>query len=721
MNKQRIAGKIRFKLSVLASMLPIFSAFPAYAEDQQVNSDQQHALPTITYTAEPLNKVSEVNVGAFGSKDFLEVPIAIQSYDAEDIKDRAARTVYDVLQNDASISNASYGNSFDNFRLRGFAMDNFNTIRRDGLTLAAHHDYGLENIERIDVLKGPSGFLYGLNSPGGTVNYIIKRPTKDPFTQITLQGSSLEQRYIAIDDSHSTQDGRFGYRFNAAYDKRGNFDHASDLSRKFIGLATDFRLNDRALLQLNFDWSEKSVIADPLLVADQSGRTNPNDPSTYLLPPKIDRRDLLTGSWFRHKTEAFNTDAKFQFDLSDNWKSITQANYSRVERNGGYQDLKNIKQNGDIGQAAYSVSRGEIFTAYSLQSYLAGKIETGVLQHDLFFGAAYKRHGDKSPFWDDVGGEGTNPYDYSVGNILRPVQPPFYDFGPKKPQDFNSKITETSIFSSDLVSINEYLQVLLGGRYVWYRSKNQSATDIPQSENTFVPAASLMFRPITNILTYVSYSKGFERGGNAPFSANNANQPMGTIKSEQYEIGLKTKLTDRLNLGFAAFDIRRDANYLNLSNDYVKDGEYKHRGVELELTGKVMNDLTLLANLAYLDTELNKVTDLSTLGKRSEGTPKWKGYLNANYRLPVLPELSIDAAYSYVSNRAVNAQNDGFIPSYSLIDAGLKYDANIQKTPVTFRLLGKNLFNKYYYSSAVDSGLAIGQPREVVFSAEVKF
>ncbi|TFY95172.1 hypothetical protein DYL61_04255 [Pseudomonas nabeulensis] len=56
-------------------------------------------------------------------------------------------------------------------------MDNFNTVRRDGLTLAPHHDMPLELFERVDVLKGPSGFLYGFNSPGGSVNYLTKRPT----------------------------------------------------------------------------------------------------------------------------------------------------------------------------------------------------------------------------------------------------------------------------------------------------------------------------------------------------------------------------------------------------------------------------------------------------------------------------------------------------------------------------------------------------------------
>ncbi|WP_445116219.1 TonB-dependent siderophore receptor [Acinetobacter sp. WZC-1] len=712
-----------FKLTALAGMLPVLGGAPVFAADESaVQESASRELPTIIVQATPLNSTRVVNAGGFGAKDPMEIPIAIQSYNAEDIRDQAARTVQDILNKDASISGASYGGAFDNFRLRGFIMDNFNTIRRDGLTLAAHHDVGLENIERVDVLKGPSGFLYGINSPGGTVNYILKRPTLDPFTSVTVQGSSRQQGYIAVDSSNSTKDERFGYRLNAAYEKKGDFDHAGDLERKMIGLATDFRLTDQTLLQLNADWSEKSVISDPLLRADQSGRADPLDPASYIRPPKVDRRDLLSPSWYRHKTEGLNADARLQIDLNDDWQSVTQANYSRAERHGGYNDLYNIQPNGDIGSAGYYQSRGEVFTAYTLQSYLAGKLNTGVVKHDVFLGAAFKRQGDRSPYWDDKASTSASDVGlYSVGNILNPVQPPRYDFGAKQAIRYNGHMTESSVFASDLMTFNDYIQLLLGGRYVWYKARDLDVDYPPHDQNNFIPSASLMFRPTENVMTYVSYTKGIERGMNAPSSTLNADQPTGLLKSEQYEVGLKANLTPKLNLGIAAFNITRDALYTNLDNYYVKTGEFRHRGIEAELKGRPTEYLQVLANVAYLDTELRKVQDQDTLGKRNEGVPKWKSYVGASYSIPQLPELSVDGSVSYVSNRAVDAQNSGFIPSYTLVDAGLKYNTYIQKTPVTFRVLGKNLLNKYYYSSVYEGGLAVGQSREVVFSAQFQF
>jgi iron complex outermembrane recepter protein len=579
-----------------------------------------------------------------------------------------------------------------------------------------------KNIERIDVLKGPSGFLYGFNSPGGTINYIIKRPTQDPFVTATVGSSTLEQRSVAVDGSTSVLDGALGFRLNTGYEKTGSFSHAKDFERSFFGIATDVRLSERALLQLNADWSKKSTVADPLLRADQSTRANPLDPDTYILPPRIDPRDLLTGGWYRHQTENINFDGKFELTLSEGWISVTQANYSRVERHGGYTDLFDIQPNGDIGFGDLALSRGEVFDTATVQSYGSGKFQTGRIKHDFFFGAAHRAFGDRSPFWDYV--DTTGPLGIggiTVGNILDPVQPPPYDFGPEQPIEYDGSIEETSVFASDLLSISDRFQLLLGGRYIWYRADNLSATALPQRKNVFVPAGALMYRPARDVLTYVSYSKGFEKGDYAPFSAVNGMQPTDSIASRQYEIGVKADVSSGVALGLAAFDIVRDASYLNSDNYFVSNGRYHHRGVELTAVGQVTRAFSLLSSLAWLDTELEDVADEATLGKRSDGVPEWKASLGARYALTTIPGISVDATLNYVASRPVDAQNSGFMPSFTLLDAGMSYETQLAGTPVQLRVLARNLFNEYFYTEAVAGALDVGRPREVFLTAKASF
>lgn len=707
----------------LAGVIAAIYSIPLFAQAIVSKKDDAVELGTVTVTAPPLNKALEINAGAFGSKDPMEIPISIQSYSAQTIAESSARTVQDVLEGDSSITGASYGSSFDNFRIRGFVMDNFNIVRRDGLSLAPYHDMPLELFERVDMLKGPSGFLYGFNSPGGTVNYLTKRPTRDPFTHLNLQGSSQLGRYASIDTSNSAFDRKIGYRLNAGYEKNGDFNHAYDLERKFIGLSADFRLGDRALLQLSADYSSKTNLADPLLRADQSGRKDPLDPSSYLLPPTIDRRDALAPSWFRHKTEGQNIDAKFEYTLNKNWTSVTQANYSRVKRRGGFNDIFNIQPNGDIGYADYYVSRGEVFSNWSFQSYLTGKIITGEVLHDMFFGASQKHFKDRSPYWDFLeSGGALLPGDVSVGNIINPVQPQQWDFGPENDVEFDSAIKESSIFASDLITLNNRFDMLLGGRYINYRARNLAANSQPQNNNVFVPTGALIYRPSGSIMTYLSYTRGFERGESAPFFANNANQPSPAIESTQIEVGLKTKINQWLNLGVAVFNIERDANYVNLDNFFVNAGKYRHQGVELTGSAAVTDRLKFHGNMAFLDTELRNVVDPSVLGKRSEGVPHWKGAFGVRYAVASVPGFSVDGTFSYVGSRPVDAQNSGFIPAYTLWDAGVSYETKMGGTPTTFRLHGKNLLNKYYYASALyQGGLMVGRGREIFLSAQFRF
>lgn len=144
-------------------------------------------------------------------------------------------------------------------------------------------------------------------------------------------------------------------------------------------------------------------------------------------------------------------------------------------------------------------------------------------------------------------------------------------------------------------------------------------------------------------MTYVSYSRGLEKGDYAPWNATNKNQPTDAIESEQYEVGLKAEIDSRASLGLALFEIRRNASYLDTNNTFVSKGQYRHRGIELNLSHRPTDSLTLDANLAYLATRLENVDDLSVAGNRTEGVPKWKGSFGAQYQLQRIPGLSLTA------------------------------------------------------------------------------
>jgi len=647
----------------------------------------------------------------------MEVPLIIENYGSELIHNTDNRTVADILTVlDPSVTSASFGGGFDNFRLRGFAGDLFNTFRSDGLALAPHQDMPMELVERVDVLKGPTGFLYGINSPGGTINYIPKRPTQTPFTRVNIQGSSLSNRYIAVDNSASFADGSIGYRLNAGFSKTGNFDHFGDFERKFIGITTDIRVAEAALLQINTNWTNTESMADPLLRAEQIPGEN------YVLPPQVNRRHALSPSWFLHAIEASNIDTKLTYTLNEDWAITGQWIFSRVKHDAAYNDLFAIQPNGDIGEAWLAIRRNSRYDTWTGQSYLSGRFETGNVLHEVFIGASQHMNHDASPIWNEDGGDTPGEVaDASVGNILHPVQPARIYYGAINPLEYNSNIQETAVFASDLISLSAQFQIMAGARYLQFEARNHFKDAPAESKNSFIPTAALIWRPNNDWMGYINYSQGLERGEYAPYYANNANQSSKSVESSQIEIGLKAQLGTDSRIGLAVFDLRRDANYVNTANDFVSGGEYTHKGVELTGSTRLFQDLKLAGHVAYLATELKDVDDPATLGKRSTGVPRWKAAMQTTYDLTLVPGLSMEASISYMGSRAIDAQNEGFMPSYTLLNAGLRYTTNRATLPVTFRLHGRNLTDKYYYPGVNGGGLQIGRGREVFFSAQVAF
>lgn len=215
----------------------------------------------------------------------------------------------------------TYGASFDGVAVRGFSADTFNNVRRDGLLANVYADVPLENKERIDVLKGVSGFLYGGGDPSGLVNYVVKRPTRDPLLDVTAEVRSASGYNASVEAGGPIGDGRVGYRLNAAVEKVGQFRHPGDLERQFIGGAVDIKLSRKALLQLDFDYQRREQAV--------SANLGPRADGTLVPASQVDPRRQLGQPWQRYRSRSWNLAARLDYELSDQW-TVTGASSARV-------------------------------------------------------------------------------------------------------------------------------------------------------------------------------------------------------------------------------------------------------------------------------------------------------------------------------------------------------------------------------------------------------
>lgn len=655
-------------------------------------------------TRPSLYAVPDVNVGALGSKDPQDLPLSVQSYSAELIDAQRAHTLMDVLKNDASVQNASVGGAMDNISIRGFPIDWTNTMRRDGMPVAPYYDVPLENVERIDVLKGPSGFLYGVNSPGGTVNYVIKRPTKDFFTAVTTEARSYDGYYGALDAGGPIGGGKLGYRFNIAGEKVGNFMHAGDLRRTFASGALDWAISPRALLQLDFDYQNKRLAAQPIVGLQPDGS----------LPPQFDPRTLLGQPWLQYRTSTFNLGGRFDFKLTDNWRFTTQIAQSHNDRDAAFPDIYSVAPNGDILSGDIFFSPDQRFRVLSTNTFVSGKFSTGPFSHQLVTGISTRNYEARE--------RGFAVLPLTAGNLFSPVysQPPAGTVYPPKSVTRNY---QPSVFVSDLIDIGSQWSVMLGVRHVRYRNDSYPASGSPSryEASVNVPSVGVLYKPLPSLSTYVSYSEGFEQGGVAPFNALNAEQSLSPVKSKQYEAGVKADIGGKLTIDAALFRIEKTLQYVNSANVFVQAGAQRHAGIELSANGRLTRDLSIVAGAAYLNTVQVDTGDASTNGKRAANVPRFQANAFLDYRIAAVPGLSVDGGAYYVGSRPLNAQNTVSVPGYVRFDAGVRYLTRLAGRTTVLRAGVQNLTDKRYWAAANYNGVWPGEPRTFFASAQVDF
>ncbi|MBJ7312506.1 TonB-dependent siderophore receptor [Rugamonas sp. CCM 8940] len=650
----------------------------------------------------PLYEVRDVNLGALGSKDALDVPLSIQSYSSALIENQGARTLNDVLKNDASVQNASLGGAFDHISIRGFAVDWANTMRRDGLSLAPYQDVPLENVEHIDVLKGPSGFLYGYNSPGGTVNYVLKRPTAKSFVSLGGELRNHQGRYAHLDAGGKFgDDSAVGYRVNLAREKVGDFHHSDDLSRSFASAAFDWKPSQQALLRLDVDYQQKEVAAQPLIGPQANGQ----------LPPLVDGRVLLGQPWLQYETRTSNIGGRFDYALNDNWSLTAQLNRSQNTRLAAFPDVYSVRANGDVLSGDLYISPDQQFKATSGQVFVSGGFASGPLRHELVAGLSARDYSARD------GGFIVLPD--TVGNIFHPV----YSARPVLPPAPPKNLTEnrqTSLFVSDLLTLNSSWQAIVGLRFIRYTNEftkpGQAGTVYQQ--NSSVPSAGLMYKPDRRVTAYASYSQGLEQGGVAPFNAANAGVAMEPIKSRQVELGVKAEVLDGLLLGAALFEVEKGLEYLNSHKVYVQDGRQRHRGVEFSANGQLSKHLSLVAGLALLDSAQVATGDPLTSGKRAPNVPRRQASVFADYRVAVLDGLFLNGGAYFVAARPLDSVNSVDLPGYARVDLGLRYQAWIGGRRATLRLNVENLADRRYWNAATFASVYPGKPRSIAASAQ---
>ncbi|MBC1299679.1 TonB-dependent receptor plug domain-containing protein, partial [Nostoc sp. UCD122] len=316
-----------------------------------------------------------------------DIPQSIQVIPHEVLKDQAIIRVQDALRNVSGATSSGYYQGFSEyFSLRGFEANLF----RDGLRL--YQDFGglteTANIERIEVLKGPASVLFGDAPPGGLVNLVTKQPLAEPFYSFEGRVGSFNTYRGAIDLSGPLTDNQnILYRFNALYENAGSFRDFVNSERVFLAPIFKFALGPNTNLTIEGSWLEEKRTTDDGTVAIGNRPAN--------LP-----RSRFLGEPFQN-VEINVTNFSYLLDhkLDDQWtlRNAFRAQFVNLERYYPLWDSLD-EETGELSRLSYFSQRRD--NAYSVQTDVIGKFNTGSIKHQVVLGFDYTKITENGTFGD---------------------------------------------------------------------------------------------------------------------------------------------------------------------------------------------------------------------------------------------------------------------------------------------------------------------------------
>lgn len=659
--------------------------------------------------------------GSFGNAPLHDTPAAITVITRAQIDDRQPRTLSELVRGDAAINdNYAPAGYYQDVSIRGFPLDLATGFRFNGMIMSAEQLLALEGKERVEVLKGLGGLEAGVVEPGGLINYVSKRPT-DVHT-LTVGTDSHGSSYEAV-DLGAWFTPTFGLRVNAANEKTHGVVEHTDGRRSFVSIAADWKITDRATVLLDTDYQTsggRSASGYQLL-----GGTE--------IPTHASRTRLLGyQSWARPVgIHSSNTTLRFNYRISDDWTAQLSAGHSHtvIDDNvafaygcfyaascaSGATPGYFFAPNGDYDVYDYR-SPDDTRQNDEVRAVLTGSFATGSVEHEINVGAtSFRRTVDQRP---DV-------YDYvGTANIYDDVVPPFAP-SPNQPGASARRLTswQRTLFAIDRIHLADTWQVIAGARFVRLNERAYDDTGVLERTTRMtktLPQAAVLWQPTAPLTAYVSYGEGLSLGRQAPYWTSNDGTTLAPLHSRQLEAGVKYALSDSFDLQAAAYRISQSYQFAQpdwtpAGFTFVQRGEEVHTGVELNLAGRVTENLRLTASANAIRARAENTGTPAYEDHQVVNVPRWRTAVYADYSLPFAPGLAVLGGWRYASSNVATPDGSTRVPAYHVFDAGLRFTTALKGHALTLRLNVDNVFNHFYWrdtgSSGGDAYLFPGMPR----------
>lgn len=715
-----------FKYTSLAMAIALATS----ASAQETQKEKTKKLNTVKVEATTEDgsadngyKTEEISqIGVWGERKLQDTPYSINVVSKELIENLQANSADQVFKVTPVTQffwpQAQNDNPY--VFLRGFQTT---TFARDGIARQKWnyaHGTVMEEMERIEVLTGLSGFLYGGGNIGGVVNFITKKPTEERLNSVTLGNAGGENYYLHGDfGGQIDSQGTFGYRINMVTQRGETAMEHQHNERDFISAAFDWQATDNLLI--NIDASKRDYYLD--------GRNAYWSVPNNATRPDADDLDVdktWGQPWNMQSMDSKRVGASLRWDISDNFRlrsGYLDENNSRT----GTTVSNTVLPSGLINQrASTNKDAPQVIDGDGGFVFIDWGFNTGDIQHTITAG------GQRSTsIWTYFPDGSPAAIDFNGRSLDEPVyvpEPVWAAHGTQPTYPNYDQRTYTQTLGDD-IRFNSQWSALVGLSNSKVYAKTYSTQGIETafySKSDVTPTLSVIYKPIESVTTYASYMEGLEQGGVAgkqfqTYDVINADEIMKPLISEQIELGAKASVGDLLLTG-AVFSIDKPLEYYLVLNEaqvqFVQDGRQVHKGVEFTATGKLTDNLTLLGGLTLLDTEVKENKQRPEIeGKKPIGVSEKLIKFYTEYSFTSVSGLSVNGGASYTGDFFGNDINTDKLPAYTLIDMGARYQLSVKDKLLTLRVNVNNLTDEHYWANQS----FLGNGRAFVFSANMNF
>lgn len=711
----------------ISLIMTSFISLPTYSLSADIKSNDKVLLEAITVENSSSEMTGDYSYYKTKSTSatktdtpLKETAQSVQIVNKEVISDVNAVTLKDILSYVSGISHQNnFGGVWDNFSIRGFSghENTGMSLLKNGFSDNRGYNIPRDtvNIESIEFLKGPSAALYGNSEPGGTININTKQPKFTPEYSLETSVGSYDFYRVSTDLTAPISQS-VAFRLNAASQKKGSFRDYVQSNKNIIAPSLLWSISDNTFLTYNGEYIEQKIPLDRGIVAI-NGDIKAIDSKTFFGNPNDG--DV--------KQENHSHQLKLEHYFSDNWSSNAGLAYKDNSLKGGASEVKpfvNVTSDSVLLRTRYrDYTSGDI----SFQADVKNVSNIANMKNTLLLGTeTYKFEADTVMYNLNNSVRVSNIYSNPTYTTLATGKGTLVT-------DRNEEQKAVALFAQDELEIGNYR--LLGGlRYDEVQMdtlNNLNKKNTTQNDYALSPRVGLSYLLDEQWSLYTTSGKSFRPNTGVDINGD-------TFEAEEglsFETGVKFESSNKRvggTLSLYQIDKENVLTGSDPSGTYsIAAGEVRSKGIELDINGKVTDNVKVSTNYAYTNTEITKDSGgtvdwwsgevVNLEGKELSNVPKHSGGILAMWEdsLSNSSSYGLGSGISYVGKREGNYINSFNLPSYTTVKliSYWKADKNL-----TLKLNVDNLFDKEYIVSSYDrSWLSVGDPRSFTLTMNYKF